>query len=1077
MGISFNTIKKGINFVLKSSQNEVSKVKLSVFEGFESASAKKLENAFAQKTPFKSEVPYVQNPFAPRAGSVEKSLNFGAASTQKAQNRLSYLEKSLEKLNDKYKQTFKEIIEKFKQNPELLNTLPIERLNFRNLLGISKRPEAWKPEYSKIPFNMIKDNYRLNDYFLSLTNFPGQDVFTKSMHQIQFGRTGKFATVKVFDFSDFVKKGQGIDKKSFGDFMKTLKSMPDVEDKSLLSLQKIAKNFGAPEEIAEKYPKTLNLLFNNYHGTSSILPEMGRREFVNAEKYIESNRGFIDFKSIPNFGVFLKRADAHSGFSLLKYGKYSPEVQEKVLDKFVGLKNKNFLKTIDSMMFRLDDEKLVTQLVTDNKLFTKLADNYMEKIPTLLGKQAHYTDDVCFNLAMMKTISPKEFDALKATQGFKRIQAGVLDSNILMGMRYDSGDEFFNQIYAKLERMVKSTDVYTSLDEKTQAALLKVIEHNPANLANIMRNIENAKDKELMADVLKIVNNAQRRMINDSSKRINQGYLEYPGDIQSGLNLMREFIGLASANPEAVKFARNFGGYANAQAVLARNFVKGGIPENITEFLLKNKDKMQAYQVTLLFDSYRRLKTPSYFNKLIADVEKEKITFSQMNTLLRRTNDNNICYILGEISTYKPYDIDKISKYASIMADYPELKGAATNKYRQFIKHIDEVFSEVSESCFGSDWKGFKAILDLKIQNPERYNKFKESGLFDLIKEKKLSVDVFRHLKQHSDFSPNFYEDLKLLKEGKSIVPSFEKGTSLETAFKETKTGDAVEFGSKMYINDGKELVEWQMTKEKFLELFPPVERFASRQNALGDCFLVSSLNSCMNNSNTRAELYKSIRLDGDDIKVTIKSYEDFKGTVTFEKGQIKLDDENYHLSGCKGLQMLEQSYAKTSVRDLLHDSTEHSLSKFITGDIEKMQPQKYMQRIYGGYAAESTGELLGIPYRKVTGSFNPTKMTKESVLIPKQYNNAFEGLLEKFANNDDYIFQFGTVTKEGFAAETPILNEYNLVSNHAYAIAGYDPQSKIVKIVNPHNASLTNEIPLDTLKKYLSSLYLTKLS
>ena len=86
MGISFNTIKKGINFVLKSSQNEVSKVKLSVFEGFESASAKKLENAFAQKTPFKSEVPYVQNPFAPRVGSVEKSLNFANHSFLKNNN-------------------------------------------------------------------------------------------------------------------------------------------------------------------------------------------------------------------------------------------------------------------------------------------------------------------------------------------------------------------------------------------------------------------------------------------------------------------------------------------------------------------------------------------------------------------------------------------------------------------------------------------------------------------------------------------------------------------------------------------------------------------------------------------------------------------------------------------------------------------------------------------------------------------------------------------------------------------------------------------------------------------------------
>ncbi len=1077
MGISVNTIKKGLSFVLKSAQNEIPKAKLSVFESFGTKSGAKLENAFAHKTPLKAEVPNVTNPFAPSAESAEKSLHTASILTQKAQSRLSYLEKSLEKLSsDKDKKTLFEIIERFKQNPELLNTLPLERLFLRNLDYISKNPKRWLPEFSKLPFDKIKNNYVANDYFRKVTWDFSNAVYSKDMQIIRLGKDGVFGNLRILDLSDFIKGGK-IDAESFGKFMSNLKSMDNVEDKVLLSLQKIAKNFDKPEEIALKYPKTTNLLFSNYHGNYTTLPEMGIKEFENTEKYIQSNHDFIDFKSIPNFDVLIKRANAHRAFSVVKFGKYSKPVQEKVLDKFVVLKNKDFIKTMESIMFRVEDEKLALELATDNKLFTKFADNYTVKIPTILGKQLNYTDDLCFNLALMKTIRPQEFDALKNTQGFKRIAAGVLDSNVLMGMKYDSGNEFFGDIFSKLERMAKSTDAYRSLDEKTKKILLQIIEKNPTNSTNILRNIEKAKDKELMSKVLSIVNNAQKRTVKDSIKRVNDGYYNYPGELQSSLRTLNDFIAITAENPEAVRAALKFKGYAHAQANLAKKFASNNLPENISQFMLKNSDKMSAYQAVFLADSYKRINNPAYFKKLISDVEKEKINISQMNTLLRRTNDNSIGYITGEISTYKPYDVEKISKYASIMSDYPQLKGAATHKYKEFIKNIDEVFSEVTEKCYGSDWVGFKKVLDLKLENPQKYAKLKDSGVFDLIKSEKLSVDVLRKITHNTDFSADFYKDLKLLKEGKSIVPSFESGTSLEQAFKESQTGDAVEIGNKMYINDGKELVEWQMTKEKFLELFPPVERFASVQKALGDCFLVSSLNSCMRNPNARAELYKSFKLDGDDIKVTIKAYEDFKGTTVFKNGVIELDDEALHLSGCKGLQMLEQSYAKTSVRDLSHDFTDGSESKFITGDLDKMHPQKYMRRIYGGYSAEATGELLGIEYKQVNGTFNPIKMGKESVLIPQRFKNSFEGLLEKYANNDDYILQFGTVTKDGFPAESALLNEYNLVSRHAYAISGYDPQTKIVKIVNPHNASLDCEIPFETLKQYLCSMYLTKLT
>jgi hypothetical protein len=74
-------------------------------------------------------------------------------------------------------------------------------------------------------------------------------------------------------------------------------------------------------------------------------------------------------------------------------------------------------------------------------------------------------------------------------------------------------------------------------------------------------------------------------------------------------------------------------------------------------------------------------------------------------------------------------------------------------------------------------------------------------------------------LNTNSDLSTEIYSDLETVRAGESIVPEFPAATSLEDAFSKTQVGDAVSIGDKMYINDGSQLSEWAMTKEKFLML------------------------------------------------------------------------------------------------------------------------------------------------------------------------------------------------------------------------------------------------------------------
>lgn len=407
-------------------------------------------------------------------------------------------------------------------------------------------------------------------------------------------------------------------------------------------------------------------------------------------------------------------------------------------------------------------------------------------------------------------------------------------------------------------------------------------------------------------------------------------------------------------------------------------------------------------------------------------------------------------------------------------------------------------------------------LLDIKEVDPVKYERIASSGIFDLVKEGKLDARSLGQLGIHSDLSPDIYSDLALLKSNKSIVPEFAKGTDLKTAFEQTKLGDAVEVGGKMYLNDGNGLIEWNMTKEKYLELFPPVQRFATTQGALGDCYLVQALGLSMHNPKARVEFLQSFSLKGNDVIVTVKGLEDYYGNWTFDNSIIILPKNNKHLCGCKGMQMYEQAYARVALRENT------------TVDYPSIAPiDEVVQRIESGYPAQVLADIYGkghlvdiwlskyeksdhtihqstsytglnyitMPYKKDgnTISINLNKQqdnrTKihvfdkffidypdKSLALTGLDISTTEILLAHTANNHDYLVSFGTMRKANEASESPLLSEYNIVSMHAYSILGYDESTKMVKIGNPHAYGEVTEIPLETLHQYIYLLDFLKL-
>ncbi|MBR1620305.1 hypothetical protein IJ674_10500 [bacterium] len=431
------------------------------------------------------------------------------------------------------------------------------------------------------------------------------------------------------------------------------------------------------------------------------------------------------------------------------------------------------------------------------------------------------------------------------------------------------------------------------------------------------------------------------------------------------------------------------------------------------------------------------------------------------------------------------------------------------------IKELKSYFNKQYDFLF------LGGLLDIKNSDPEKFERIKSSGIFDLVKEGKLSAQSLGRLGLNADLSPEIYNDLALLKSGKSIVPEFAEGTDLKTAFEQTKLGDAVEVGGKMYLNDGNSLIEWNMTKEKYLELFPPVQRFATTQGTIGDCHLVQTLGLAMHNPKARVEFLQSFTLKGDDVVVTVKGLEDYHGSETFTNGNIELPKNNKHIIGCKGLQMYEQTYARVALRegtpvdypniasvdDVMQRTCQGQAAQtmadvFGQGHFIDLLPGQRMLKTDRGMIVGNTTPYTGasineIPYKNPKDgktyriALNKIDNVKTRIqLIDKVFNDypnkslalrnldleTTEELLKQYVNDTNYLFSFGTISKTGSVAESNLLPEYNLVSDHAYSILGYDESTKMVKIGNPHSYGQVTEIPLETLHQYIQHIDFLKL-
>lgn len=156
------------------------------------------------------------------------------------------------------------------------------------------------------------------------------------------------------------------------------------------------------------------------------------------------------------------------------------------------------------------------------------------------------------------------------------------------------------------------------------------------------------------------------------------------------------------------------------------------------------------------------------------------------------------------------------------------------------------------------------------------------------------------------DISEQTLHAVKLVNEGKTLV------TDLPVDINLSKISDYIENGGvgakngKLYINKDGQAVELNISKEKFEELFPPVETSVIQQGSTNSCWFLSSLSAQMDSPKGRAKLYQCFEQKGNDIYVKLPGT---KTTVKFDNGIVP-EAKYVQADASKGITMLQYAAA-----------------------------------------------------------------------------------------------------------------------------------------------------------------------
>lgn len=404
----------------------------------------------------------------------------------------------------------------------------------------------------------------------------------------------------------------------------------------------------------------------------------------------------------------------------------------------------------------------------------------------------------------------------------------------------------------------------------------------------------------------------------------------------------------------------------------------------------------------------------------------------------------------------------------------------------------------------------------------------------EMIKSGDLDPKTLSNYWETGKMNDNLAKDLDMMyearKAGKNIADVYvPTAKSKAEGHKNAKVGDVFQVANeeKIYVkaNDD-ESRQLNMDKEMFVKLFPPAKRFTTQQQSIGDCYLVSTLGTLMNNPKARVALYEAFNQEGKD--VTVKFKNGF-GEYKYKNAELPADRvKKYSLVGSEGIRILEDAYgldsvnkADTMFKKIMNEriaKKEKELAKApmakkpeIMKSLEghkkrlddynkaKADPNRTVvvcrdDNFYNIYYEEDKNglkfsDLKDDPdnkqdkfqraadfYRGSLGGYNFEVLQRFGFGGFRQWNLNFEAdqvkeMMKKPNFNEDYIMTGGTRASGG-RTENPVAEAAGVYGFHAYTLepqVGKDGEVK-VRCTNPWNTSYDADIDYKQFLEYYDS-------
>lgn len=307
------------------------------------------------------------------------------------------------------------------------------------------------------------------------------------------------------------------------------------------------------------------------------------------------------------------------------------------------------------------------------------------------------------------------------------------------------------------------------------------------------------------------------------------------------------------------------------------------------------------------------------------------------------TDYTKVLELAREIRESGGYDEDEICRLINNVSSSKYSGKEYLNAYKYFNNILDNKGENIVTGRNGRMCKNNLIFNFLNI-NPASVEASNVEMLIRLVQDGVVGKHVFEYLPKEGKINQNVTDDIVKLYDAyisgldpkEAFIPTFKnekealsggnESVLFDGSHKELKKGDVFQVEGEDFIriktneNQSKLL---NISKDTYFELFPPIERYASTQNDIGNCWELTGINSLLSEPDTRELVLGLFKETKDDIEIEFPKGN--CGKMVFKNKKLPEEsDANFHSKGSLGVQMLEHADGK----EIMHERIDNVYKK-----------------------------------------------------------------------------------------------------------------------------------------------------